>query len=399
MTRCTLVPPQLRGVLTLLVVVFVVAPSALAEDKRDVVFECPCQAEWAPTEPGGSMELTVHFGVRNFRASQSGEVRLSLAENLRVPRSATGAVTWREFSPALWIPVGRIAPETVLADQSRTFSLRRPGPDGPILISLHERVAERPPKEEAARPLRAWHRHESLALWPVPADASSDRLQFVDLLTDTDGDGVGDVNERIAGTSHEDAADRPGLSSIDVLALFDPRVYAAYGNDPYTRIHHLMTLTRARFADSGTNIRLRTVGIRQTEWNARGLSDEIDALMAAHGADMVVQFHARPGSPCPSNTGGCAPIGSAANRGLWAPVWAAVAASTGADTVAHELGHVLGLAHSARQGDASGAFRWSRGYYLRGASGRIRPQGTIMTYGQRQEFGNRFSSSRDAVPR
>ena len=389
--RC---PSLARAVLTFLVLASVGTPSALGEDTRDVIFECPCQAEWAPADSGGSGELTVHFGVRNFRAAESGEVRLSLAENLRVPRSVTGAIAWREFSPARWVPVGSVAPETILADQSRTFSLRRPGADGPILIFLHERVAELPPKEEAARPLRAWHRHESLALWPVPADASSDRLEFVDILTDTDGDGVGDVNERIAGTSHEDAADTPGLSSIDVLALFDPRVYAAYGSDPYTRIHHLMTLTRARFADSGTNIRLRTVGIRQTEWNERGLSDEIDALMAAHGADMVVQFHARPGSPCPSDTGGCAPIGSAANRGLWAPVWAAVAASTGADTVAHELGHVLGLAHSARQGDASGAFRWSRGYYLRGASGRIRPQGTIMTYGQRQEFGNRFSSSR-----
>ena len=389
-------PSLARAVLTFLVLASAGTPSALGEDTRDVVFECPCQAEWAPADSGGSGELTVHFGVRNFRAAESGEVRLSLAENLRVPRSVTGAIAWREFSPARWVPVGSIAPETILADQSRTFSLRRPGPDDPILIFLHERVAELPPKEEAAEPLRAWHRHESLALWPVPADASSDRLQFVDILTDTDGDGVGDVNERIAGTSHEDAADRPGLSSIDVLALFDPRVYAAYGNDPYTRIHHLMTLTRARFADSGTNIRLRTVGIRQTEWNERGLSDEIDALMAAHGADMVVQFHATvgPGSPCPSIAGGCAPIGSAANRGLWAPVWAAVATSTGADTVAHELGHALGLAHSARQGDASGAFRWSRGYYVLGPSGQSRPQGTIMTYGQRQEFGDRFSSSR-----
>ena len=51
MTRCTLVPPQLRGVLTLLVVVIAGAPYAhWASDKRDVVFECPCHAEWVATE-------------------------------------------------------------------------------------------------------------------------------------------------------------------------------------------------------------------------------------------------------------------------------------------------------------------------------------------------------------
>ena len=219
-------------------------------------------------------------------------------------------------------------------------------------------------------------------------------MHFVDLLTDSDGDGVGDVNERIAGTGHNNAGDTPGRSSIDVLALFDGQVYAAYGGNPYTRIHHLMALTRARFADSGTNIELRTVGIRHTEWNRQGLSDEADSLMAAHGADMAIQFHARPGWPCRSETGGCAPLGSAANRGLWTPVWAAVAASAGADTVAHQLGHALGLAHSARQGEADGAFRWSRGYYVRGAGGRIRPQGTIMTHEHHGEFGDRFSSTR-----
>lgn len=369
---------------------------ALGADQRDVVFECPCSAEWVATASGNAGELTLHFGLRNFRASASGEMRLSLAEGLRVSRSVTGGVSWQELSSGSWLPVGAIGPEAVLTGQSRTFTMARPGPDDSILVLLYEHAAGVPAGTSRTETRRAWHRHEGLALWPVPAGASSDRLQFVDLLTDTDGDGVGDVNERIVGTSHENSSDTPGLSSIDVLALFDDRLYAAYGNTPYTRIHHLMTLTNARFRDSGTNIRLRTVGIRHTEWNRRGLSSEADTLMAAHGADMVVQFHAttRSGSPCSPTTGGCAPIGSVANRGLWTPVWAAVAASTGADTVAHQLGHALGLVHSARQGEAYGAFRWSRGYYTRGAEGRNRPQGTIMTYGQRGEFGDRFSNAR-----
>ena len=367
-------------------------PSTFGADQRDIVFECPCSAEWVATGSGFAGELTLHFGVRSFRASASGEMRLSLAADLRVSRSVTGDVSWQELSSASWLPVGAIGPEAVLASQSRTFTMARPAPHDPILILLYEQAAGVPPGTSRREAQRAWHRHEGLALWPVPADASSDRLQFVDLFTDTDGDGVGDVNERIAGTSHENSADTPGLSSIDVLALFDDRLYAAYGSDPYTRIHHLMALTNARFRDSGTNIRLRTVGMRHTEWNRRGLSSEADTLMAAHGADMVVQFHAttRSGSPCSPSTEGCAPIGSVANRGLWTPVWAAVAGSTGADTVAHQLGHALGLAHSARQGEAYGAFRWSRGYYTRGTESRNRPQGTIMTHGQRREFGDRF---------
>ena len=384
----------IRAALLVTAVVIIDTPSALGAGQRDVVFECPCSAEWAATGNGNAGELTLHFGVRNFRASATGEVRLSLAAGLRMPRSVTGAVSWQELSPASWLPVGAIGPEAVLTGHSRTFVVVRPAPDDPILVLLYEQAAKVPPGTSRSESQRAWHRHEALVLWPVPTEAASDRLQFVDLLTDTDGDGVGDVNERIAGTSFENPADRPGLSSIDVLALFDDQVYAAYGSDPYTRIHHLMTLTRARFADSRTNIELRTVGIRHTEWNARGLSSEINTLMTAHGADMVVQFHARPGRPCRSETGGCAAIGSAANRGLWTPVWAAVAASTGADTVAHQLGHALGLSHSHRQGEADGAFRWSRGYYLRGSQGRIRPQGTIMTHGQHSEFGDRFSSSR-----
>ena len=373
----------------------------LGADQRDVVFECPCSVEWVPRGPGNSGELTVHFGVRNYRASESGELRLSFARDLNVPKSVTTPLDWREYSPGLWLPVGSVGPDTSLPNQSRTFAFARLATDRPLLILLQERIAEPPTGALPTWSQRPWHRHEGLALWPVPQDAPTESVRFVDLLTDTDGDGVGDVNERVAGTSPEDAADTPGVSTIDVLALFDDRTYAAHGGDPYTRIHHLMTLTRARFEDSGTNIRLRTVGIRHTEWNARGLSPEVDTLMAAHGADLVVQFHAKLGTwwPCPSNTGGCAPIGGMGNRGLWAPVWAAVATSTGADTVAHQLGHVLGLAHSARQGEADGAFRWSRGYYVRGPSGLSRPQGTIMTYGQRQEFGDRFSNSRTRCDR
>ena len=81
-------------------------PFALGADQRDVVFKCPCSAEWVATGSGNAGELTLHFGVRNFRASETGELRVSFAAGLRVSRYVTGDTLWRELSPASWPPVG-----------------------------------------------------------------------------------------------------------------------------------------------------------------------------------------------------------------------------------------------------------------------------------------------------
>ena len=51
-------------------------------------------------------------------------------------------------------------------------------------------------------------------------------------------------------------------------------------------------------------------------------------------------------------------------------------------TTVHELGHALGLAHSARQGETYGAWRWSRGHYVT-PRGEAERHGTIMAYGAR----------------
>ena len=56
----------------------------------------------------------------------------------------------------------------------------------------------------------------------------------------------------------------------------------------------------------------------------------------------------------------------------------------------HELGHVMGLAHSYRQGETHGAWRWSRGHYVTPRDGLGTRWGTIMAYGARL-FGGVFS--------
>ena len=354
----------------------VLACPALADDPRDIVFDCPCRAEWTAGPPGEAGELTLTFGVRSFRATESGEVRLSQVDLQRgtssVPDSRTESLT-----PS----VGRIPARTVRSGQRRSMAFSRPSAGEPIGVLLWERVAEVPASVPGGNALRAraWRRAETLVLWPL-AGADGAGVEFVDMLTDTDGDGTGDVNEALAGTSRTDPAETPGASTIDVLALYNPAFRVAQDGYPYTRIQHVMAVTRAVYGDSGTNLRIRTVGVNEVELDGSGrpAPEEVTALMDRHGADLHFRFHVGFGANGCPRAGGCGSLGGAARRGYWRGDEIDLAVCTVTYTAlcaAHELGHNLGLAHSARQGEAHGAFRWSRGRYVREG------WGTIMSYG------------------
>ena len=365
-----------RSVWCSLIVLFVLP--AFAGAPRDIVFECPCQAEWVPGDTDGAGNLTLHFGVRSHRATESGDIRLAPASLGRDARSFAF-----QGLPAEWAFVGQVAPNAVIARRTRSLTFERPPPDTPIQIYLYERTAEGAATSER-RWDDQWHGHEGLVLWPVPGETGSGSMSFVDILTDSDADGVGDVNERLAGTDPSMAADTPGISAVDVLALYDAEVLAEYGDGLFTRMHHILVLTDAVYADSGTNIRLRRVGMTQIVRNEHGRPEDLDAAMDAAGADLPLQFfrHSTENSPCPP-LAACGHLGSALNRGLWSGGWAAVTAfSISATVPAHELGHAFGLVHSSRQGETYGAFRWSRGHYILGATGRSTERGTVMTYAQ-----------------
>ena len=355
----------------------VLACPAMADDPRDIVFDCPCRAEWTAGPPGEAGELTLTFGVRSFRATESGELRLSEVDLQRGTSSVPDART-ESLTPS----VGRIPAGTVRSGEQRSMAFGRPGAGEPIGVLLWERVAEVPASVPGGNALRAhaWRRAETLALWPV-AVADGARIEFVDMLTDTDGDGTGDVNEALAGTSRTDPAETPGASTIDVLALYNPAFRAAQDGYPYTRIQHVMAVTRAVYRDSGANVRMRMVGASEValDGSGRPAPQEVTALMESHGADLHFRFHEGFGADgCPPGAGGCGSIGGAARRGYWRGDEIDLAVCTVTYTAlcaAHELGHNLGLAHSARQGEAHGAFRWSRGRYVREG------WGTLMSYG------------------
>ncbi len=382
-------PPALA--VPLLFALLFAAP-AHAGNPRDIVFECPCEAEWAPAGAGAGGTLSFTFGLRSHRATDSGELGL---RPLFSYRQTGGGTLFLNFDHDIQYLVP-VAAKAVLAGQR--IAVETPSdfdPRLPIQINMAEMsfgIREDHPLFDG------WETQlglETLTLWPVPGVGAPGAQRFADLLTDSDGDGVGDANEVLAGTAPADPADTPGTSTVDVVALYGGAYRDAHDGDPFTRLHHLLTLTRAIFADSGTNMRLRTVGMLEVDWDERGELQNVGELMDGVGADLSLAFYAdAEKNPC-GGAPGCAFVGSLIDRGLWSYEDARILDSAGAVTAAHELGHVAGLAHSARQGEAHGSFRWSRGHYVVTEGGASSGHGTVMAYGVEVLNGVFSSPSRD----
>ena len=328
---------------------------AAGADGPDIQIECPCEV--TRTEAG---ETSVTIGVRNT-SSEAKDIVLDLYVH-------TGEHFRTGYFLAELVTVGTVPANSSLESASYSFDDIGPGA-GDYYITvymLEETISGEGPEYTYYDQIRMADTVELSAAYSVAG---------INLLTDTDSDGVGDFNEKLEGTDVNDPGSKPGVSTIDLLVVYDKTLEAEYGSESaaFERIDHIIATSNQSLIDSGVNMELRVVHKQlfddESEVHvkisaiaaAEGIYSTIPELRDQYGGDLVTVLTAQPGQGC-----GIAYLGGSNREGHMsgsAVVNASSVVFDGCDdmTVLHEVGHNMGLGHSAEQGD-TGTFNWSRGY-------------------------------------
>ena len=210
-----------------------------------------------------------------------------------------------------------------------------------------------------------------------PFDLRDFSLGGVDVLTDSDGDGVSDFNEsRFAYADPLDPSRVPPASTIKLLAIISEWAAHRFGADVLDVVDDEIAKAQRVLDDSRVGIYLELAGVEYVElWGTAGeiarraldrgsYFKDLDDWLTRHKADVPIVFRLRARNE--RYCGGGAKRGIA-HRGdlIGSDGVAVVSLLCNPRTLPYELGYLMGLGASRREG-GRGTFGWAVGHGVDG---------------------------------
>ena len=330
---------------------------------------CPCKAEKITEN-----EVRITAGIINRGSSDSGNLRILLLTSPENPPGQLGITAITEYSS--------LPPRSEhKANTSSTVSFSNPSSQYLDTSSNTNFYLALDEKNEVEG---SWEPRQLISLGLAVDPTTRFSLKDPDYLEDTDGDGVGDLNEKIAGTNPTNPSSKPDTVVLDVMALYTPEVESFYNGDPEAAILHELEWGNTALRNSNVDARFRLVESRLVNYAGKdaedaiesvqkqeGVFEGIDSARKAAGADLLVLYIPQD-SPNDEGfiTGGKRKVGGYNRMGDFSfepreVLVSVIAAGCQKRTLTHELGHNLGLSHSYKQSN-SGTSPWSRGHGIDG---------------------------------